>query len=70
MKNDILKKCPFCGSKAMIVTLNGFPRPHSELTVTGYIPMCKNFDCLAYGNDHKCYSTKEEAAEAWNERVE
>lgn len=70
MKNDILKRCPFCGGKGMIVALNGFPRPHSDLTIMGYTPMCTNFDCLAYGNDHKCYPTKEEAAAAWNERAE
>lgn len=70
MKNDILKKCPFCGSKAMIVTLNGFPKPYSDLTIMGYTPMCTNFDCFAYGNDHKSYKTKEEAISKWNERVD
>ena len=70
MKNDILKRCPFCGSKGMIVALNGFSRPHSDLTIMGYTPMCTNFDCIAYGNEHKAFKTEEEAVEAWNDRKE
>lgn len=59
---DKLKPCPFCGGRAVMI---GAPFTHDRFLVA-----CKN-----RGDACKCepctnwFDTREEAAEAWNRRV-
>lgn len=52
--DEVLKPCPFCGSKAIQV------RPHTRFWI-----VCEN--CLA---EIATYATKEDAIEAWNRRAD
>ena len=62
-----LKRCPFCGGKVVEISIHNF---WSDET--------KDFNEKTYGvKCYKCgsqsnqfYSSEEEAAEAWNRRVE
>ena len=53
-----LKSCPFCGGKAIVNTV---PRFIEKYTVF-------NVGCRRCGATGCNYSTKKEAAEAWNRR--
>lgn len=61
MTKDELKPCPFCGNDA----------PSHEILYTDtrelHFVTCGNHDC---GCDGKIMSTKKDAQEYWNKRVE
>lgn len=54
-----LKPCPFCGGKAMLVSVN-----------ERYTVGCTIMRCRGNGLTARDYYTKDEAAEAWNTRSE
>lgn len=54
-----LKPCPFCGAAAKITRIRGYERP--------YVAVCQKEECLASVGVYSY--TREEAAKAWNRRV-
>ena len=54
-----LKPCPFCGAVAKITRIRGPERP--------YVVVCQKGECLASVGVYSY--TREEAAKAWNRRV-
>ena len=63
-----LKPCPFCGGEGKIRFDIGDYRTGEY---RGYYVQCGNLDvnCLASWISGGCFSTKEEAIEAWNRRA-
>ena len=60
-----LKPCPFCGSKAMMWTME-----HGDCyTEIGFGAGCPNPNCWAYLDSDICwYTSNEDAAKVWNNR--
>ncbi|MDR0301058.1 MAG: Lar family restriction alleviation protein [Treponema sp.] len=56
--NEVLKLCPFCGEKPMIISL---PDNHLHSFAVG----CQNEKC----NARVSGATMEDAIDVWNERV-
>lgn len=59
-----LKPCPFCGSEATIVMLEGLYMPQNV-----YRAKCNNAECLVNPCTPYTY-TEESAVKIWNERAE
>jgi len=66
-KTEILKDCPFCGSKARLIEREDSPTCKEIHTV--YDVGCTNDDCyLSEGAEWELYD-KKEIIEMWNDRT-
>ena len=66
-----LKPCPFCGRIPEIQEDSRWPRhgKYAGKRVDAFEVVCKNMGCVICGADNVYFLSAEEAAEAWNRRV-